>query len=179
MHTTLNRLNVMFVSVSTYYANLKKDNKKKTGTTTDTISPHIGSKCWYVKWKRLFSCIYVYHPNVHTIKTIPKWHFFENNSKSFSKIFQNPTKKCCFRKIYRKDFGQHTKKYNLCYFIHVISTNRRRYYGNALCHEVTQEMFHKIIQYGLPTLWAADTWPMVWVCCCLFTIIHWYSCPYF
>ena len=29
MHTTLNWLNVMFVSVFTYYANLKKDNKKK------------------------------------------------------------------------------------------------------------------------------------------------------
>ena len=85
-------------------------------------------------------------------KNTTKMAFFENNSKSFSKIFQNPTKKCCLRKIYRKDFGQHTKKYNLCHFIHVFSTHRRRYYGNAHCHEVSQEMFHKIIQYGLPTL---------------------------
>jgi hypothetical protein len=69
MHTTLNWLNVMFVSVFTFYKNRGKGNNKKAGTTTDTIAPHLGSKCLYVKWKRLFSCMYSCHPNVYNIKT--------------------------------------------------------------------------------------------------------------
>ena len=54
-------------------------------------------------------------------------------------------------KIYAKDFDYFSDNITLCHFFNVVSTHIHRHYGNALPYEVTEEMFHKIIRYGLST----------------------------